>query len=283
MLVAEYLFGVFIFIRHRKSLSRKSILGFVLLAVCVGVAFLLQMLIKGFYFITIAIAVNVLVLYLFVVLENTEKYYENERKISKLKVDIMLSQIQLHFIFNALTTIKYFCKHEPQTAEKAVTDFSVFLRGNMDSLNSEELIPFNGELEHTKAYLSLEKLRFGDALNIVYNLESENYYLPALTLQPIVENAVRHGIRGTKDGKGTLTITSKEFDDCYKITVTDDGIGFDPTDISDKDKPHIGIQNVRYRLENMCGGTLTVDSAFGQGAVAVISIPKEGQNADLRN
>lgn len=162
-------------------------------------------------------------------------------------------------------------------------DFSRFLRGNMDSLNSRQPIGFDKELEHTKAYLSLEKYRFGNDLNILYNIESTQFVLPPLTLQPIVENAVRHGIREKPDGKGTVTIMTREYNDRNEIVVTDDGTGFEPENYPDSDKPHIGIENVRYRLKNMSNGTLTINSEIGKGTVAVISVPKGDRNADLRD
>ena len=156
-----------------------------------------------------------------------------------------------------------------------MVDFSSYLRGNMDSLSVDIPIRFTDELKHTKAYLSMEKLRFGDDLQVKYDILCTSFLIPALTLQPIAENAVRHGIRETADGKGTVTIASRELDDRYEITVSDDGTGFDPGKYSETDKPHIGIDNVRYRLKILCGGTLSYNSAEGQGTKkAVISIPK---------
>jgi len=146
----------------------------------------------------------------------------------------------------------------------------------MDSLDSKEPIPFQRELEHTKAYLSLEKFRFGDDLNIKYDIQAMSFLLPPLSLQPIVENAVRHGIRETLDGKGTVTIMTREYVDRNEIVVTDDGTDFDTNRSPDSDKPHIGIENVRYRLKSMCNGSLTIDSAPEQGTVAVITVPKGG-------
>ena len=278
----EYLVGIYVLIRYRKCFPRLGYIANWIFGVTIAVAFLLQIFFEGIYFITISTSVSALMLYIIFVRESTELYYQAERENDKLKVDIMLSQIQPHFIFNSLTVIKHFCRKHPALAEHAVTDFSRFLRGNMDSIESREPIPFQRELEHTKAYLSLEKLRFGSSLNIKYDIEATSFLLPPLSLQPIVENAVRHGIRETPDGKGTVTIMTREYDDRNEIVVTDDGTGFDPQN-KDIDKPHIGIENVRYRLNNMCGGTLTIDSVVGQGTVAVITVPRGGQNADLRD
>lgn len=272
--VAEYLLGVCVLIRYRGCLKRTSLASFSLFAAFFGVASVLQIVFPGVYFVTVASSFSIVVLFAFVASDNSEEYYRNKRELEKLKVDIMLSQIQPHYLFNSLTTIKYLCRHDPTTAEKALTDFSVFLRGNMDSINSDTPIPFAKELEHTKAYLALEELRFGDALIIEYAIESDSFLIPALTLQPIVENAVRHGIRETPEGSGVVRIASTELDDRYEITVADDGCGFDVRRSSESERKQIGIENVRYRLKTICNGTLTIDSETGKGTTAVITIFK---------
>lgn len=193
------------------------------------------------------------------------------------RLQIMLSQIQPHFLYNTLGAIGHLCKNVPE-AKSAINKFSQYLRGNLNSLSQLEPIPFSAELEHTKAYLELEQLRFGDDLKVIYDLEVTDFLIPVLTLQPLVENAVRHGIRGNENGRGTVTITSREYDDCYKITVTDDGPGFDldaPLDEKRGGKHHIGISNVQERLQYVNGGKLDVETAIGQGCRVTIVLPKE--------
>ena len=270
----QFLIGLYILARHGNSFSRLGQIATWIFGSSILAAFLLQVFITGIYFVSFSTSVSALMLYIIFVTESTELYYQKERENDKLKVDIMLSQIQPHFLYNSLTVIKHFCRRDPELAEKAVVDFSTYLRGNMDSLSVDVPIMFETELKHTNAYLSLEKLRFEDNLQIKYDIECIDFSLPPLTLQPIVENAVRHGVRETDDGKGTVTIATRELDDRYEITVSDDGNGFDPQQYPETDKPHIGIENVRYRLKNMCGGTLTFDSAIGKGTVAAISVPK---------
>ena len=269
----EFLMGLYVLIRYSSSFSFIGRISLWTFAASMVVVFVLQISVSGIFFITILTSVFALLLYIITVSNSTELYYQKEREIDKLKVDIMLSQIQPHFLFNSLTVIKYFCRRDPVMAEKAVVNFSTYLRGNMDSLNTNVPVRFTKELEHTKAYLSIEKLRFDDALQIVYDIQTTRFDLPALTLQPIVENAVRHGIRETEDGRGTVTIATRELDDSFEVTVTDDGCGFDP-ESDEEDKPHIGIENVRYRLKNISGGTLSIRSGIGCGTVATISIPK---------
>lgn len=197
-------------IRFGKRLPVRYIISFSIFAVISATGVAAQFFLIDIYYITIASSVCALVLYLLTVRDSSEMYLYKERESDRLKIDMMLSQIQPHFIFNSLTVIKHFCRYDPKLAEKAILDFSRFLRGNMDSLNSREPIYFNKELEHTKAYLSLEKYRFGEDLDILYDIQATQFVLPPLTLQPIVENAVRHGIRETPDGKGTVTIMTRE-------------------------------------------------------------------------
>ena len=275
IMVAEFAVGVYTLLRFRGALRRRSRLAFSAFAVLFGTALALQVLFSGVYYITIASAFSVVVLFLYVNVENTELHYQNERTIEKLKVDMMLSQIQPHFLFNSLTTIKHLCRTDPVTAEEAVAKFSVFLRGNMDSLTADKPIGFEDELDHTRAYLALEKLRFGDDLTIIEHIDCTSFLIPSLTLQPIVENAVRHGIRETEDGKGTVTVLAKEYPDRYEVTVTDDGNGFDTQILEGDDKEHLGIRNARYRLEHMAGGSLLIESVAGRGTTVILVLPKD--------
>ena len=274
-------YTVFLLIRFRKRIALRNYIVFCVLTGVSVLAIILQIFIEEIYFATIAASIGAVILFVLTASDRANEQLRAELELEKLRVDIMLSQIKPHFLYNSLTVIKHLCRRDPELAEKAVVDFSTYLRGNMDSLSVDVPIRFEKELDHTKAYLSLEKLRFEGDLQIKFDIQSTGFYLPALTLQPIVENAVRHGVRETKDGKGTVTIAARELYDRYEITVADDGSSFEPRKNPDTDKPHIGIENVRYRLKNMCGGTLSFQSATGQGTVATISVPKGDQYADL--
>jgi sensor histidine kinase YesM len=146
----------------------------------------------------------------------------------------------------------------------------------MDALQTKAPIPFRQELEHTRQYLALEAMRFEDKLTVRYDIQCESFVVPILTLQPIVENAVRHGVRGNADGRGEVVIATRENPDCYEITVTDNGPGFDPEKWQkDQGSSHVGIQNVRERLAQMCGGSLRVESTPGAGTTVTVTLPKE--------
>lgn len=194
--------------------------------------------------------------------------------LSESRINIMLSQIQPHFLFNALSSISLLCEKDPMAAQTALNDFADYLRGNLDSLKRAVPVPFSKELKHVRIYLSLEQMRFESDLNVVYNIEADGFLLPALTVQPLVENAVKYGV-GKKPGGGTVTISAREEATCFSITVTDDGVGYDPQQTQHDGRTHIGIDNVRARLASMVGGTLTIESEKGRGTSATIQLPKE--------
>jgi len=138
-------------------------------------------------------------------------------------------------------------------------------------------IRFSKELEHIRCYTEIELIRFPD-MTVRYDIQTEEFLLPALTVQPLVENAIKHGLMGLEEG-GTVTISAYEEQTDYCICVSDDGIGFDVSDLVDT-KKHIGIRNVRERLQAMCGGSLTIESQPGAGTRVQIRIPKEGKGYD---
>ena len=197
---------------------------------------------------------------------------EITRQLADSRISIMLSQIQPHFMHNMLTTIMYMCRTEPEEAEKTVGQFADYLRANMDSLTLKQCIQFETELKHVKTYWSLEEKRFGDKIRAVYDIQENSFMLPSLTIQPIVENAVKHGMRKGKQ----LTVTIRTYSDVnnYYVEINDDGRGFDVNAFENDGKSHIGIKNVQQRLKMMCGGELMVNSVPDQGTDAVIKIPK---------
>ena len=165
-------------------------------------------------------------------------------------------------------------RRDSAAANNAMLTFEHYLRGNMDLLFHSSLIPFHTELAHTKLYLELEQLRFPDELTVQYELGFTDFLLPPLTLQPLAENAVRHGVRGKQSGRGTVTIAARQRAECIEILVTDDGPGFDPAALPQDGQEHYGLANVRERLR-YAGASLQISSAPGRGTQALISIPKQ--------
>jgi sensor histidine kinase YesM len=151
--------------------------------------------------------------------------------------------------------------------------FTKYLRRNLDVISDDKPITFAEELEHTKNYLWLEQLRFKKNLNVEYSIDCEDFLIPPLTIQPIVENAIKHGIT-KKIGGGKVSISVREADKYYKITISDDGVGFDKAIPNGDKDPHIGIEDVRRRLNRYNGSTLTINSVVGVGTSAVYQIQK---------
>jgi len=203
-----------------------------------------------------------------------------ESQLNESRISIMLSQIQPHFLYNALTAIARLCNKDPVEARKATINFAHYLRGNMESLTEKGLMPVEKELKHIEAYLDLEKAIYGTALMVVFNIESTDFELPTLSVQPIVENAVKHGI-GRREGGGTVTVSVREAEDAHIITVADDGPGFDFIEYARTNDllKCVGIENVRRRLAAMCGGSLDIESATGAGTTVTIRIPMSGKEA----
>ena len=268
-----YALDISIFAVYRKSLNRRDfriLSSYIFLPLAAEVV---QMLNYGIALLNTGVALGLLIIFINIQSEQELRIERQEKELTQSRMDIMVSQIQPHFLYNSLTAIRRLCDHDPRQAKAAITDFALFLRANMDSLGSRAPIPFEQELSHTRHYLALEQQRFQARLQVAYDIGCRDFSIPPLTLQPIVENAVRHGVLRREEG-GAVTIRTTETDAAYMIAVTDDGVGFLPDDVAES-RSHIGIENVRGRLTALCGGTLDIRSAAGEGTSVTITIPKE--------
>jgi len=218
-----------------------------------------------------------------VLLNQNKVIAEKKEEIENLQLNMVITQMQPHFVFNVLNIIYYLCAKDTKLAQTAIDNFSSYLRTNIDSLVSDELAPFSKELEHVKNYLDLEKLRFDDELEIEYDIGPTDFHLPMLVVQPLAENAVKHGIAKSSRG-GKLIIRTVEDYDNYYIYVIDNGVGFDTKKKpADDGRSHIGIENVRIRIEKRVNGKLEIFSAKGKGTTAVITIPKlPGEKSNVK-
>ena len=199
-----------------------------------------------------------------------------ERKLTDSRIRAMMSQIRSHFIFNVLATISTYCKVDPKQADKALITFSRYLRRNIQNIEEDGLIDFNTELEQVKDYVELEKMRFAERITFVTDIETTSFQIPPLTIQPLVENAIKHGI--IEQGiSGTVTLKTQRMKDGVRVQVVDDGVGFNIEELEKSES--VGIRNVRYRLENMLDATLVYNSTIGQGTTVTINIPQINENA----
>ena len=195
-----------------------------------------------------------------------------EAELKESRIAIMLSQIRPHFIYNTLGTIERMCLKDAQKAFELVRNFSLYLRGNFSELDSVRPIRFAEELKHVEYYVNIEKVRFPD-IQIAYDVETMDFVLPALSVQPLVENAIKHGLMRLETG-GSVTIRAYETTTHFCVQVQDDGVGFDAS-LPIEDKKHVGLRNIRERLKAMVNGELVIESQVGIGTKAVILIPKE--------
>lgn len=199
-----------------------------------------------------------------------------DNKLQESRIQLMISQIQPHFLYNMLNTIYHLCDKDVDLTKQAIDDFSTYLRNNINALSTTELVTFDQELEHIKTYIDLEKVRFGDELEIIYNIETSNFKLPILSIQPLVENAIKHGV-SKKRGGGRVIISTYEDESNYTICIEDTGVGYDITKPKNDGKTHVGIQNVRERIETRVNGQLVIESKIGVGTKSIVYIPK-GEN-----
>jgi hypothetical protein len=198
-----------------------------------------------------------------------------EEELRDAKVKTMMRQIHPHFIYNTLTSIYVLCMDDPKLAMQVIQDFTAYLQANFTALTAPDLIAFPDELRHTKAYVAVESLRYEDKLKVDYEIGHAAFRLPPLTLQPLVENAIKHGL-GKGNGQEQIVVRTWAEKERAVIQVEDNGPGFDPDEKKD-DEHHIGIENVRDRLRLMCGGTLEVQSRASGGTVITVSIPVQNQ------
>ncbi|MBO6266188.1 MAG: histidine kinase, partial [Acidaminococcaceae bacterium] len=198
--------------------------------------------------------------------------------LQQAEIKALQSQINPHFLFNALSTISYYCTQQPQTAKTLINDLANYYRKNLT--DADTMITIREELQHIGAYIHLEQARFRERLKVDYELNTENsFMLPALILQPLVENAIKHGLYPKITG-GKITIRIDEKPSYFRITVIDDGMGIAreklATILDDSvPKKSIGLSNVNKRLNTLYGikNRLRICSRVDKGTIVSMRIP----------
>ena len=219
-------------------------------------------------FLTIAVIVDSVFFYIWLHLQYVREHEQDLMAAQRIR--IMMTQIQPHFLFNSLNTIRSLYAIDPSKADATLENFSAYLRQNLESLNQTDLIPIAKELEHTQVYAEIEMVRFPN-IHVEYQIEDEQFKIPALTIQPLVENAIQHGVRGKKEG--LVTVSSVRETDVHRVTVQDNGLGFDVKKQITAKGQHIGLQNVKERVEQMCRGRMLLQSEIGKGTSVTLLIP----------
>lgn len=198
---------------------------------------------------------------------------EMETNLILSRTTLMMSQIRSHFVFNLLNAISGMCKYDAEKADDTIVRFARYLRSNIDIMENDKNIPFATDVRQLEDYIILEQVRFGDKIEFYTDIEVENFMIPPLVLQPIVENAIKHGI-AKKQSNGTIVLRTREIDGKIVITVEDDGVGFDMNAL--KNEKSVGIKNIRFRLKHMVNGTLEINSEIGKGTIVTITMPRGG-------
>lgn len=268
---AVMIINLFAVIRRRNKLSTKYFVAFLLhLLPLQATLFFHNLFDENIFSVVLGMSISTLAMFAVILYDQIESYIGQQREIAHQRASIMVLQMRPHFIYNAMMSIYYLCAKDSKKAQQVTLDFTTYLRKNFTAIASENTVPFPDELEHTRAYLAVEQVQFEDSLFVEYDTPHKEFRLPPLTLQPIVENAVKHGM-DPEYAPLCISIRTRETDSGSEIIVEDNGPGFAPAD--GDCEPHTALANIRQRLEMMCGGKLTIRPRKGGGTVVSVIIP----------
>ena len=267
-----YAWLFFLTMRQFRPLKRKEswipILVTVLIGGAVTMDFTAAYSEQPVSFLTMGIAISCVFYYIWLHLQFVREHEAGLR--AEKRIQMMKTQIQPHFLFNTLNTIRAVYTVNPPLADLTLEKFSKYLRQNLDAMEQPDLIPFSREMEHTRLYADIEKLRFPQ-IRMEYRIDDEDFVIPALSVQPMVENAIRHGVRSREEG--IVSVSSYRDERDHVVEIWDNGVGFDRNAKKQPGETHIGIMNVRERVEQLCGGSLRVESEIGKGTKITLRIP----------
>lgn len=210
-----------------------------------------------------------------------------EQNLEIMRINNSTSQMQPHFLYNALSSIREVVLTNPSYASDMLYDFTVYLRACIRTMKNGDLISIQQEMDNIRAYVNIEKMRMGDRLKIKYELDSDNFQVVPLSIQPLVENAIRHGIYNRGKKGGTVFVKTKTSPNCNMIIVKDDGVGFDYQKVRDEvergERESIGLDNIIFRLKKQLNAIVIIKSTIGVGTMIIVRIPKKGNNDESDN
>ena len=261
-------------VRRRSRLSKRYYYAFLTATIPMTIVVGVHFFVSVFILLGFSIAFSSLSMFGLILLDKVEQYVRQQEEIAHQRASIMVLQMRPHFIYNTMMSIYYLCKQDADLAQQVTLDFTTYLRKNFTAIASEEPIPFAEELAHTRAYLSVEQAQFEDFLFVDYDTPHVDFRVPPLTLQPIVENAVKHGM-DPDAASFHISIRTMKTEDMSVIVVENDGADFDAlgTGAADDSEPHIALKNIRQRLEMMCRGKMTISPREGGGTIVKVEIP----------
>ena len=263
-------------IRQWPILRRRERTAYILYIAAPLVAMLIQIRLYGILVIVLGSVISSVFMFYFVLKDQVELFVMQTKVNAEQRAKILALQMRPHFIYNTLTSIYYLCDQDTEKAKSTILNFTMYLRKNLTAMSAKELISFNDELEHTKAYLYVEQVRFDEHIKVEYDTPFTDFRIPALTMQPLVENAVKHGL--DPNGKEPLVILIKTEKTPSEIVITVENSGSFVKE-SDKDDPHIALDNIKQRLAMLCNGTLEIISRDRSRTLVTIKIPAGNQTS----
>lgn len=277
------LIGVYsVRILNGKNKSKGIIMAFCMVTI-IFAQFLTNLDMPSIYLPTI-IAIEILVYYFYIAAiqynENKDALVESELALERNRNNLLLAQIKPHFINSNLAVIRSFCYEEPEKAVEMLDHFSGYLRENIQQIDDMQLVSFEREMESVDNYVYLEMQRFPDKIEVIKDIKVKDFFVPPLSVQTIVENAIRHGISMTGK-KGTVRISTLAKDDNIIVKIEDNGKGFDVDSIEFDGINHVGIKNVANRLKRILNGKIKVESEVGYGTIVTFYIPKENVRKEI--
>ncbi len=217
-----------------------------------------------------------ILMYCFLHLQKSDEIQRQELLLANNRLNTLQNQIRPHFLYNTLNSIYVLCGKDPVAAQNAIGDFAGYMRVNLETLEEDSTIPLEKELDYVDQYLNREKMRFEDSLEIEYDTDFTDIEIPPMTIQILAENAVKHGIE-KKEGGGRITIRSRRTAGSDFIMVEDNGAGFDVEEYYKDHSGHVGLENARERLKQLCGASLVLESEKGVGTTVTIIIPRNDE------
>ena len=256
-------------IRLRKPLGRRYFIAFLIYLLPILVALAAQAFVDAFLLIVISVSISALSMFGIILSDQVQQYIRQQQEIADQRASIAVLQMRPHFIYNTMTSIYYLCEQDAEKAQQVTLDFTTYLRKNFNAITGKGPIPFAEELEHTRAYLAVVQAQFEDNLLVEFDTPHTSFRLPPLTLQPLVENAVKYGLDVDASEPLRVYVKTEKSKDGSLVTVADSGPGFSR---DDNGEPHIALSNIRERLSAI-GGTLTISPGENGGTLIRIFIP----------
>ncbi len=275
-LAAIMLFTIGALIKKRKKLTKRIYVALLVYLLPTAALILLYMFAPVDILISFWMVLSAQTMFGLILTDSMEQYMRQQQEIARQRAGIMVLQMRPHFIYNTMMTIYYLCKQDADKAQQVTLDFTEYLRKNFTAIASESTVPFTEELKHTQAYLAVEQAQHEDNLFVQFDTPHTRFRVPPLTLQPIVENAVKHGLDPDGDPLH-IFVKTRQTNNHSEIIVENNGAGFDPA--ANNDEPHIALNNIRQRLQMMCGGELTIAPRNGGGTVVKVTIPLQNPEA----